>query len=98
MDAAQLRPARIEGMRAVPVKTSKTSKELRNAMVRAPEESQRAIMCESGRRDLREDVRMGLKLETLREVEERKSELGGENPAAVDASSSGDSIGISLLD
>jgi len=85
-------------MRAVPGKNSKTSNELRNAMVRAPEGLQRPNMPESGQRDLREDVRMGLKLETIKEVEERKSEPGAENPAAVDASSAGDSIGISLLD
>src|SRR5229473_2885367 len=52
MDAAQRRPARSEGMRAVPGKNSKTSNELRNAMVRAPEGLQRPNMPESGQRAL----------------------------------------------
>jgi uncharacterized protein YjbI with pentapeptide repeats len=98
MDAAQRTPARSGGMRTVPGKNSKSSNELRNAIARAPEGLQRTNMPESGQRDLREDVRMGLKLETLKEVETGKSEPGGENPAGGDASSGGDSIGISLLD
>ena len=67
-------------------------------MAREPEAWERGKTSVSGQRELGEDVRMGLKLETLKEVEAGKSELGGENPAAVDASSGGDSIGISLLD
>src|SRR6266513_743636 len=43
-------------------------------------------------------VRMGLEIDAIKEIEELKSEITTENPAAADVLSGGDSIGISLLD
>src|SRR6266581_307473 len=41
---------------------------------------------------------MGLEIDAVKEIEELKSEIATENPAAADVLSGGDSIGISLLD
>src|SRR3989475_5166620 len=41
---------------------------------------------------------MGLEIDAIKEIEELKSEIATENPAAADVLSGGDSIGISLLD
>src|SRR6266481_3899215 len=41
---------------------------------------------------------MGLEIDAFKEIEELKSEIATENPAAADVLSGGDSIGISLLD
>src|SRR5712664_654854 len=41
---------------------------------------------------------MGLEIDAIKEMQELKSELATENPAAADVLSGGDSIGISLLD
>src|SRR6266576_2430094 len=44
------------------------------------------------------DVRMGLEIDAVKEIEEMKNEIATERPAAADVLSGGDSIGISLLD
>src|SRR2546426_10707691 len=41
---------------------------------------------------------MGLEIDAVKEIEELKSEITTENPAAADVLSGGDSIGISLID
>src|SRR6184192_900738 len=41
---------------------------------------------------------MGLEIDTIKEIEEMKSEIATENPAGAEVLSGGDSIGISLLD
>src|SRR4030081_322675 len=41
---------------------------------------------------------MGLEIDAIKEIQELKSEIATENPAAADVLSGGDSIGISLLD
>src|SRR2546425_10272636 len=55
-------------------------------------------MSESGQRKLGENVRMGLEIDAVKEIEELKSEIATEHPAGGDVLSGGDSIGISLLD
>src|SRR5437868_14445860 len=55
-------------------------------------------MGESGQRNLRENVRMGLEIDAVKEIEELKSQIATEHPAGGDVLSGGDSIGISLLD
>jgi len=44
------------------------------------------------------NVRMGLEIDAMREIEGLKSEIGAENPAGRELSNGGDSIAISLLD
>src|SRR5437588_7588548 len=41
---------------------------------------------------------MGLEIDTIKEIEEMKSEIATENPAGAEVLSGGDSIGLSLLD
>jgi len=67
-------------------------------MAREFEGMETARMPQSGQRELGEDVRMGQKIDTIKEMEELKSELDSGNPAGGDVSNGGDSIGISLLD
>jgi uncharacterized protein YjbI with pentapeptide repeats len=55
-------------------------------------------MPQSGQREMGEDVRMGLKIDAIKEIEELKSEIDSENPAGGELSNGGDAIGISLLD
>ena len=55
-------------------------------------------MGESGQRNLRENVRMGLEIDAVKEIEELKSQIATEHPAGGDVLGGGDSIGISLLD
>ena len=67
-------------------------------MTREFEELESARMPQSGQREPGEDLRMGQKIDAIKEMEELKSELDGGNPAGGDVSNGGDSIGISLLD
>ncbi len=55
-------------------------------------------MPESGRRESGENVRMGLEIDAIKEIEELKSEIGRESSAAEELSNGGDCIGISLID
>jgi uncharacterized protein YjbI with pentapeptide repeats len=55
-------------------------------------------MPDSGQKESGEIVRMGLEIDAIKEIEELKSEIATENPAAADVLGGGDSIGISLLD
>src|SRR5882762_3358391 len=55
-------------------------------------------MPKSGQRELGENVRMGLEIDAIKEVEELKTEIATGNPAGAELSNGGDSIGISLLD
>src|SRR5882757_7834964 len=57
-----------------------------------------ASMGESGQRKLGGNVRMGLEIDAVKEIEELKNEIATERPAGGDVLSGGDSIGISLLD
>jgi len=88
------------GNRTVPGKNpnAKNANALRSAMAREFEGMETARMPQSGQRELGEDVRMGQKIDTIKEMEELKSELDSGNPAGGDVSNGGDSIGISLLD
>src|SRR6266849_5180307 len=55
-------------------------------------------MPESGQSERGEYVRMGQKIDAIKEIEELKSEIGSGTPAGGELSNGGDSIGISLLD
>jgi len=55
-------------------------------------------MGESGQRKLGGNVRMGLEIDAVKEIEELKNEIATERPAGGDVLSGSDSIGISLLD
>jgi uncharacterized protein YjbI with pentapeptide repeats len=55
-------------------------------------------MFESGQRKPEENVRMGLKIDAVKEIEELKTEINGGSPAVAELSNEGDSAGISLLE
>src|SRR5712692_10650919 len=55
-------------------------------------------MPESGPREVGEHVRMGLKIDAIKEIEELKSEIGSESPVRGELSNESDSTAISLLD
>jgi uncharacterized protein YjbI with pentapeptide repeats len=55
-------------------------------------------MSKGGQRESGENVRMGLKLNAIKEIEELKSEIAADNSAAVEAPSENDPSGISLLE
>src|SRR4029077_7223163 len=78
--------------------SARNSNASRCAMARQFEGLERAWMPENGRRELGENVRMGLKMDATKEMEVLKRETVRENPAAGELANAGDSIGISLLD
>ena len=55
-------------------------------------------MSKSGQRESGENVRMGLQLNAIKEIEELKSEIAADNSAPAAAPSEGDSAGISLIE
>jgi uncharacterized protein YjbI with pentapeptide repeats len=55
-------------------------------------------MSESGQRKLGENVRMGLQLNAIQEIEELKSEIAADNSPAAEPPSENDAAGISLLE
>jgi uncharacterized protein YjbI with pentapeptide repeats len=55
-------------------------------------------MSESGQRKLGENVRMGLQLNAIKEIEELKSEIAADNSPAAEPPSENDAAGISLLE
>jgi uncharacterized protein YjbI with pentapeptide repeats len=57
-----------------------------------------ARMSESGQRKLGENVRMGLELNAIKEIEELKSEIAADNSPAAEPPGENDAAGISLLE
>src|SRR6266852_6190540 len=55
-------------------------------------------MPESGQSERGEYVRMGQKIDAIKEIEELKSEIGSGTPAGGELSNGGDSAGISLIE
>jgi uncharacterized protein YjbI with pentapeptide repeats len=55
-------------------------------------------MSESGQRELGKNVRMGLELDAIKEIEELKSEIAADKSAAVEPPNESDPAGISLIE
>jgi len=74
------------------------SHRLRSASARQFVKLEQARMSKSGQRESGENVRMGLQLNAIKEIEELKSEIAADNSAPAAAPSEGDSAGISLIE